>query len=818
MTIRPPSDEYVPSGQQVIVPIQRNPNQAPVRTAGGDDAVAAANQAAADVEQRERQQQEDVRQVQTVAGLREIMDGDDFLPNELSKLHLPTYKFKLFMTDERDLFTGARAGSLQNLYAKLDSMPQAILAETGATAGFNISTVTMEEMVSPGFQNRNTGLTTMKITINEPNGSSFIETVAHSAAKLAIANYQNFWYFLELSFHGYTDEGEVVENAMANANLPSGGRWIYQINITNVEVKMNEMGATYDLTCRPMTLNAFEDTMAGAVPDNMSVYGSTVGEFMTNFGLELTKKYDERYGGKIFNFAFKNRPLAGSNSSIDPNAFRLQQTENDPVNTLSLSQAASGSGVMAQIPMGTRISDVIDFVWANCEDAQKVMLDTSAPDRIQDGTNASPNFNGKPYRESVVPRVEADVIVTGYDPITNCYMQDITYNVYGYYTYAPNLCPAQARLAASNQNVGGLIASKLKEKGYLRKKYDYRYTGQNTEVIRFDLDFNFAFSSVLPRLTGWRADTASVTDAERRAQNPGEVTGTERAEITAEGQNASGRPNETIQSDPDATAENLNTNLGTLNDLETEYRDRIEAEKNGANRPEVIADLEKGLADVRATRYGMRDELAAERAAYAERRRGEVEAAQQRGSFYSEDENDAEQPPQYKIRYRQAGDERASQAGGMVVAGHWHRGGSLTGALLNQLYEPNVTSLVKIDLEIRGDPYWLGLSNLERRAVLNDVVTPAEMHTNLPNFSGGDNTFALTLRFPQTVQAETGELIFRTDDVFNGLYRCNRINHTFADGSYTQKLTATKLELAMLPASSVTRDDVNVSDAGSGRQ
>lgn len=811
MTIRPPSDEYVPTGAQVVVPIQREAtNQTPTRTAGGEDAVAAANQAESEALEAERQRQEGVRQVQTVAALKEIMEGDDFLPNELSSLHLPTYKFKLFMTDERDLFIGARVGSLQNLYAKLDTMPHAILAETGATAGFNISTVTMEEMVSPGFQNRNTGLTTMKITINEPNGSSFIETVAHSAAKLAIANYQNFWYFLELTFQGYTEDGEIVPNALVNANLPSGGRWIYQINITNVEVKMNELGATYDLTCRPMTMNAFEDTMAGAVPDNMNVYGSTVGEFMTNFGHELTKKYDERYGGRIFNFKFKNRPLTGSNASIDPNSFRLTQTEHDPVNTLALTNAASGGGVMGQIPMGTRISDVIDFVWANCEDAQKVMLDTTAPDRIQDGSNSNPNWNGKPYRESVVPRVEADVIVTGYDPITNCYMQDITYNIYGYYTYAPNLCPAQATLAENQDNkVGGLIASKLKEKGYLRKKYDYRYTGMNTEVIRFDLDFNFAFSSVLPRLTGWRADTASVSDSERRAQNPGEVQGTEPSEVTVNGQNTTGRPNDTVNTDPAI----LGGNLSTLNQSEDELEGLIETETDPAKK----AAYERQLANTRATRYGMRDEFANARAKFAKDRQEAVEAAQRRGSFYSEDENNEKQPPQYKIRYRQAGDDRANQASGVGMQGHWHRGGSLTGALLNQLYEPNVTALVRIDIEIKGDPYWLGLSNLERRAVLNDVVTPDQMYSNLPNFSQGDNTFALTLRFPQTTDVETGDLIFRTDDVFNGLYRCNRINHTFSDGAYTQKLTATKLELAMLPASTTNEIDVDIQSARNGQ-
>lgn len=746
------------------------------------------------------------------------MAMDDYLPNELSKLHMPTYKFKLFMTDERDLFTGAADKSLQSLYAKLDSMPQAILAETGATAGFNISTVTMEEMVSPGFQNRNTGLTTMKMTINEPNGSSFIETVAKSAQKLAIANYQNFWYFLELTFQGYTEEGEIVNNAMAGANLPSGGRWIYQINITNVEVKMNEMGATYDLTCRPMTMNAFEDTMVGSVPDNMKVYGHTIGEFLTNFGSELTRVYDERYAGRIFNFNFKSRPITGSDTAIDPTTFRLKQTENDPINTLGLSSVGSDGAVMANIPMGTRISDVIDFIWVSCEDAQKVMLDTSAPDRVQDGTPQNATFNGKDYRESVVPRVEADVKVTGYDNITNCYMQDITYNIYGYYTYAPNLCPGQADNAIKDvKNVGGKIGSKLREKGYLRKKYDYRYTGLNTEVIRFDLDFNFAFSSVLPRLTGWRADTASVTDQERRAVNSDEIQGGVPSEVsTGATPNAGGRPNDMITADPaiasDSTAANLNSNQSTLNDtVETLEMERDAARERGDQ--EEVNRLNPLITRARALRYSLRGAIAEQRAAYAEERRADVEEAQRRGSFYAEDESNTNPPPQYKIRYRQAGDDRANQAGGSGVLGHWHRGGSLTGALLNQLYEPNVTALVRIDLEIRGDPYWLGLSNLERRAVLNDVVQPGEVYQNLPNFSGGDNTFVLSLRFPTTTDPVTGDLLFRSDDVFNGLYRCNRIAHTFTDGNYTQKITATKLELAMLPASTLTDNDVEITRA-----
>lgn len=759
----------------------------------------------------ERMKREDQTKRETVAGLQEIMDGDDFVLNPLSDLSSATYKIKLFMTAQREVVTKAKVNSIQAIYSAIDSLPQAILAESGVTAGFNIGSVTMEEMVAPGFQNRNTGLTTMKIIITEPNGSSFVESIAKSARKLGISNYQQFWYYMEISFGGYDAEGNLLTNALAGTSLASGGRWIYQIKIINCEVKMDEVGATYVLTCQPSALDAFEDTMVGSVPDNLKVTGSTIGEFLENFGTELTKAYDARYLGRLFNFKFQARNLAGNNSAIDPSTFRLQQSEQDPISATELSIATSGSGVTVQIPRGTRVSDVIDYVWASCEDAQKVMLDTKSPYELED---EGATWNGKPYRESVVPKIEPDVTVTGYDPIMNCYMQDIVYNIYGYYTYAPNLSPNQAIQAGKEgQNVGGKIAQRLKDKGYLRKRYDFRYTGLNTEVIRFDLDFNFAFASVLPRLSGWRADIAAVSDQERRASDNENIAGISPTEVSASGTGGAdgANPPEQIRPEPDTTYAqsllSLNSAQQNLSDLE----ERRKQEVDGENNPQTIAQIDTAIEKNKRYQESLRREFTAQRNNYNVYQKDRTDRVlSQVETFFAEDEAIREQRAAYSIRYRQAGDERSALAAGSGVMGHWHRGGSLTGALLNQLYEPMTTSLVKIDLEIKGDPYWLGLSNLERRAVNLDIIKPDDAYANLPNFSEGDNTFALTLRFPATINGDTGELIFRKDDVFNGLYRCNRIEHTFADGKFTQKITATKLELAQLPASTLTEDDVVV--------
>lgn len=850
---RPPSDEIIPTPNEnatnalsASAQFQRNMANWPVNTSqGGNQVNSGATPATTSTvvaspsptgmnprpdvdggspseEEAARAAREDQNKRDTVATLMDIMNADDFLPNELSALHLPAYRIKLFMTAQVEVVKKAQINSIAELYKAIDELPQAILAESGVTAGFNISSMNMEEMVSPGFQNRNTGLTTMTMVINEPNGSSFVETLAKSARKLGIANYQQWCYYVEITFNGRTEDGIILPNALAESGLPSGGRWIYQMKITNCDVKMDERGATYTLKLQPHALDAFDDAMVGAVPDNLVLTGGNIGELLDNFGTELTKLYETRYMGKLFNFKFVAKKDPDSDKDIDPNTFRLQQSEEDQINAMTLHTAKSGEGVAVHIPRGTRVSDVIDYIWTSCEDAQKRILDTKSPSELEDRGGT---WNDKPYRESVVPRVEADVTITDYDPILNTYYQDIVYNIYAYYTYSPNLSPSQTQKAADpNYNVGGKIAQRLKDRGYLQKAYKYRYTGENTEVINFDLDFNFNFAAVLPRVAGWRADLAGNADGERRAPAHDQKDGIARNEVSTSdtaGGNGS-NPAENIAPDPAgnapraadsesgyaASASVISSQIAAEDGLKQE----IENEKRGTNDPQKIAELESRLKIVVENRERAAKEISEQRRVYSERQREITQRIMDTvGTFYSEDENHATSEwMAYKVRHRIAGDERAQEASGTGVMGHWHRGQSLTGALLNQLYEPHTASLLKIDITIKGDPYWLGLSNLERRAVHHEIVKPSEMYDLVPNFTGGDNTFALMIRFPQTTDSETGKLLFRQDDVYNGLYRCNRIKHSFDESGFTQVLTATKLELAQLPASTLTEDDVIV--------
>lgn len=722
--------------------------------------------------------------------LMDMLNSDDYDLNMLNSLRQPAYKFRLFMTTEHELVLGAKKSSITELYKTLDSIPQVTIAESGVTVGFNIQEVEIEQACGPGFRNRSSYMTAMKMTIVEPMSASMMEAILNASMSLGIQNFAKVWYYVELSFHGYNEDGSINESPLKDMNLINGGRWVYQVAISNIAVHMDEGGATYHLTCVPYSMLAFEDDTCGRVPDVINVSGGTIKEFCDDLGKKLTQSWTDRYVGEIYKFNFVIKEINDDTEKRNPGNFHLKQGETDPIRNLSL-KAGADKTPTGQIPRGTSINDLLIFLYSHCEEAQKMMLDTSTTAALEDGDGPSVNFNGKDYRVPIVPMIEADVKITGYDPVTGNYMKDITYTIWSYRSYTSNLCVSQFDKIKKDPRVATKIAKELKDRGYLKKRYEYRFTGLNTEVIRYDLDYNFAFSAVLPKLSGWRADANDVSDHEKRNES------------LADGASMKKEKNETNAKDAkNLTPGQIQEKLTQINDDITSVEDQLAAidkDKNAinpkTNKPYTDAErkqLKQQLDKLMADRASLKQAADAARAAsnkQAAQRRDEIEKSGMK-NVYAEDAQPGKSS--YAMTYIQAHDE-ASQASGNGFIGQWHRGSSLAGAVMNQLYEPVINALASISLEIRGDPFWIGYSHLERRAIISGGHTH-DSKSVLPNYLEGDSTMALIFKFPSAI-GDSGELIMRDDDVFNGLYRVTTVKSVFSGGEFRQTLQAMKLEL-----------------------
>jgi hypothetical protein len=110
----------------------------------------------------------------------------------------------------------------------------------------------------------------------------------------------------------------------------------------------------------------------------------------------------------------------------------------------------------------------------------------------------------------------------------------------------------------------------------------------------------------------------------------------------------------------------------------------------------------------------------------------------------------------------------------------------------------NVTSadLVKVELEIMGDTYWLVDSGFSNYFAKESEKSPLITDDGTANYEGQDVYIFITFRTPADVNQRTGNFEFNKDKVspFTGIYRVVKCVSKFADGQFRQTLTCVRLQ------------------------
>jgi len=103
--------------------------------------------------------------------------------------------------------------------------------------------------------------------------------------------------------------------------------------------------------------------------------------------------------------------------------------------------------------------------------------------------------------------------------------------------------------------------------------------------------------------------------------------------------------------------------------------------------------------------------------------------------------------------------------------------------------------LVKVNLEIVGDPYWMvdsGVSNYFARTSLKSRFLTED---GTLNYEGGDVFIFLTFRTPADIDEKTGLYQWPTkgkESPFSGIFRVTQCENIFNDGIFKQKLTCAR--------------------------
>jgi hypothetical protein len=255
--------------------------------------------------------------------------------------------------------------------------------------------------------------------------------------------------------------------------------------------------------------------------------------------------------------------------------------------------------------------------------------------------------------------------------------------------------------------------SQFRSSGLLRKRYDYIFTGKNTEVINFDIKLNYTYYMMTP-IAGGQLLQSRLTQAAGNA-----ATETIREKIAT-------LKNKIIITTNTLQNVTPQVDVGINSRLRLELT-RLVQEFEQANSQITEEDIRRSLSPLMTFNRDVMD----------------------------------------TSKYNTTTD---------VVGNSEMMIGSVNANIETS------GDLVEIELNIKGDPYWLGKPNSFYDLNISDELADYEL---------GGNMFYLKVNLP-TQETSSGRRIVQPEYTLSGVYRVITVTSQFRNGLFTQFLKAYK--------------------------
>ena len=695
--------------------------------------------------------------------------------------------------------------------------PFYIIAESGVSANFYIKSVEIDSLVSANGQTKNTASTICRINIIEPQGVSFIDKILAAARTLGIQSPRTCPVIMEISFKGYSANGQPGVATIAKRS--------YRIVLANIKTQVNAGGSEYTIEApiyQDFSFNRFSGAAFIKAPINVTL--TTVGEFFDQLGQILTKQAESiAKQGQI--------PTETYKFAVDPTM--TSWIIGDPAETKdtpSLHVDTKEGVRTATFDTNVTLDQIVDSVIAATKEGNEMINPASSPEKIDNNPEAN--------QVSKIAWITGCVKLGNFITAANDYDKEYTYYITKHDTY---------RAIIDKPDLSNSARAQYMVTGALKKRYDYLFTGKNNSVLSLDLDFNALwihaasyYSSALQRKNNipvakyvssdskttqtdtpddLRTDLENPFTAQPQAessmtsssglnynlslsdnsQNPqfGTLTGKDQLSDTSGGtvsfaQSVTSARDASTPVPTQGLPSNVSSNIkeNPLPWLVKDLNATNSTSPNAANSPvegasegtgssslPVLGDLGSRLSKVKDLFFGG------------------TQGAQSNNLVETLPFNPTLDDPLQKYFTKQVDPQIDTTRITKHIEDTTDLGRSIFGVVTNQLYDSGGdANMLNVSLEIRGDPYWLGETTeeiLARMPGLNPSTQTLTDNTNAyANYLKGENCFYLTFNTPAKYDERTGFVSPKESNMFVGVYVVNRITHSFADGKFTQKIDA----------------------------
>ena len=600
-----------------------------------------------------------------------------------------------------------------------------VMADNSQESRYNISDV--EQNFKVGFgQVRSTYGNMFTIKITEPQGTTFLESIALTARQLNIENHLLARYFITIEFIGRVPNGSAKRHPL---------KFIYPIVFQDIQMQVDAGGANYNINAVENSVSAFS-YLEQVIKSQITVEAATVGEFVSEF----LQKYEKSLENDLLfniNAAYKDEYNIEWDNETGTDTWQQWKIQQAAEGLKTLGPSKIGDKIHFTIPNGSNLSDITSMVLQATAEYKKIVTDTGGFMKTSPGEPSSQNLDEFPVFYKVVPKVEFG----SYDPLRGDYVKIITFKIKKHIMVDRIMDSVQYGKGITNATIQNTRVNKMFTQNLLRKRYDYIFTGLNSEIMQLDLKFDNQFYEISVVGNG------QVGDPNKDASTAGQAAATVHDGVKA-----------------------LKKSIVEI----SRKISKLNQQKSGAP-PSVIIRTETQIEELEEQRTTINNQLESQLQDFSQLTRGGGGVGPSGNFLTAEEAKD-----DISMRLRFAGD--VVDDSDIYGPENDGTGGTLQfGAVKSNL--ENSADMLKIEMGIRGDPYWMGMPSSFYR---NSSVS-----NELADYEKGGILFFLNVKFPID-ENSAGRRIPRDDYTLSGTYRVVDVINRFTGGLFTQHLGAVR--------------------------
>jgi hypothetical protein len=636
----------------------------------------------------------------------------------------------------------------------LESKETIVIAETGTTTRVLIDDLEIKSYIGPSRSNKNRETNRLDFTLREYYGAGLLDQIFIASKQLGIQNYFKAPYFIEVTFAGRdpaTSSPDTEVRAL---------RWVWPIFIKSIDTEVDASGSLYTVESYVYGNLAGTDDN-GSIPKMMSIEGSTVQEAMTDLQnqLNLFSKGESVTNISIpdtfvvtINDELGGLKLVGSNITVEKASTVPLDSDDRSIRTITL------DANMSIIESVNRILSAAPEYQAMSKNT-KTASDSEVIDA--EGTKK-------------LHRVFTDTKIISFDPNRGDYAKTFSFDIQPYEMSTLSVSPTES-LADGKKKY-----SMLKGRRLIQKQYNYLYTGLNDQVLDFDLKFNFGWYVNMPSQAGLFTQHANASEGQH-VSNMYYESQRIQEEISKARSLVASAPEATRTSVASAQTSRIQSEINNsqLSGFEQDQLEQILAKSVTPRIPETFAGIyNANYAKSQSTSSSVTGDNKADPST---RFVSDIIVNKQTlSNAYS----------QYPISFGESRKNKSDIDGNRNVEGNKGAGRSYVNTMFEQAFSGNSGDLVNVEIEVKGDPYWLESKNgVEAQGTINSRT--------------GQNSIVFTVQTADLPNEQSG-IAENSNSPFSGVYAVRQVDHKFEKGQFTQTLYAVRD--ARITASDIAED------------